>query len=142
MNPDLHWRVWDETRNRMWVEFSTDPATFYDSKLTEKYAMECRNEHGMGVLSLRGALIEDRFIIMQSTGQITPEGVLIFAGDIVAYKFSDLDSSPTYKGVPKFYKGQWRIESLDGNSCESMPNGETTDYTILGNIYANPDLLQ
>ena len=77
-------------------------------------------------------------IIMQSTAMVDKEGRIIFEGDIVKMS-KDVYSELTYYEVVRHRGGAYRLESKQ-HGCELWLRH--TDCEVVGNIYANPELLE
>lgn len=77
-------------------------------------------------------------ILMQSTGLKDKNGVEIFEGDIVKMS-KGVYSEPTYYEVVRHRGGAYRLESKQ-HGCELWLRH--TDCEVVGNIYANPELLE
>ncbi|HFI0640495.1 TPA: YopX family protein [Streptococcus suis] len=111
----------------------------------------------MGKTSLRAVSI-DGAVLMQSTGLFDVNGKEIFEGDVVT--FLDDDNNPIYENaVVKFgqhtnkdtiferepvYIGVY-VEVQKGTATfdvERMFNDYEGRFTIIGNIYENPELLE
>ena len=80
----------------------------------------------------------DEITLMQSTGLFDRNGKEIFEGDIVKMS-KDVYSEPTYYEVVRHYGGAYRLESKQ-HGCELWLRH--TDCEVVGNIYANPELLE
>lgn len=81
--------------------------------------------------------------LMQSTGLKDKNGVDIFEGDIVAYD----DYEFSYTAIVKketYYFWLKGIEPDDAFHLEDISDeyDDTTDLTVIGNIYENPELLE
>lgn len=84
----------------------------------------------------------DDLIFMQSTGLKDKNGVAIFEGDIVAYD----DYEFSYTAIVKketYYFWLKGIEPDDAFHLEDISDeyDGTTDLTVIGNIYEQPELL-
>lgn len=77
--------------------------------------------------------------IMQSTGLKDKNGVEIFEGDIVEVEVNDGFDYGSFTGVVEFLEGAWMLNNRI-NHARSLWS-ETNESEILGNIYANPELL-
>ena len=77
-------------------------------------------------------------VLMQSTAMVDRDGRIIFEGDIVKMS-KDVYSEPTYYEVVRHYGGGYRLESKQ-HGCELWLRH--TDCEVVGNIYANPELLE
>ena len=75
---------------------------------------------------------------MQSTAMVDRDGRIIFEGDIVKMS-KDVYSEPTYYEVVRHRGGAYRLESKQ-HGCELWLRH--TDCEVVGNIYANPELLE
>lgn len=80
----------------------------------------------------------DEIVLMQSTGLKDKNGKEIFEGDIVKMS-KDVYSEPTYYEVVRHRGGAYRLESKQ-HGCELWLRH--TDCEVVGNIYANPELLE
>lgn len=76
--------------------------------------------------------------LMQSTAMVDRDGRIIFEGDIVKMS-KDVYSEPTYYEVVRHRGGAYRLESKQ-HGCELWLRH--TDCEVVGNIYANPELLE
>lgn len=76
--------------------------------------------------------------LMQSTDMVDRDGKIIFEGDIVKMS-KDIYSEPTYYEVVRHRGGAYRLESKQ-HGCELWLRH--TDCEVVGNIYANPELLE
>ena len=80
----------------------------------------------------------DKIELMQSTGLKDKNGKEIFEGDIVKMA-KDVYSEPAYYEVVRHRGGAYRLESKQ-HGCELWLRH--TDCEVVGNIYANPELLE
>lgn len=83
-------------------------------------------------------IVNNDLILMQSTGLKDKNGKEIFEGDIVKMS-KDVYSEPTYYEVVRHRGGAYRLESKQ-HGCELWLRH--TDCEVVGNIYANPELLE
>lgn len=95
------------------------------------------------LVDLDSGLIErqfDEIELMQSTGLKDKNGVEIFEGDIVEIEMNDGFDYGSFIGQVEFLEGAWMIN----NKVNFARNlwSETGESEILGNIYANPELLE
>lgn len=77
-------------------------------------------------------------VLMQSTDMVDRDGKIIFEGDIVKMS-KGIYSEPTYYEVVRHRGGAYRLESKQ-HGCELWLRH--TDCEVVGNIYANPELLE
>jgi uncharacterized phage protein (TIGR01671 family) len=84
-------------------------------------------------------------IIMQSTGLLDKNGIEIFEGDIVAYKFcggAEDDNICDFKSVVKFENGAFRPIPEEYECDDSYYSWKRFDFEVIGNIYQNKELLK
>lgn len=77
--------------------------------------------------------------LMQFTGLQDKNGVDIYEGDIVKYKYFFQDKESTLKVVWHEGRNGFYVEDEEGTFCleEELKN----QFEVIGNIYENPELL-
>lgn len=95
---------------------------------------------GDGITFLRGA---DEVELMQSTGLKDKNGKEIFEGDILCDEGIEQESEFVYVTV-SYREGMWVCDQITDELCGygGALNEFVSDYSIIGNIYENPELLE
>lgn len=87
---------------------------------------------GPGFMTVQKA---KNYVLMQWTGLKDKNGKEIWEGDIIETQ------AKTKLGHIVFYNGSWRISIHDTKTPISVGFGYWKTYTVIGNIYQNPELL-
>jgi len=120
-------RAWDNVKKEMFKD------TFAITESGQVVVVEQES-----VASSPDYVFVEHLVIMQSTGLKDKNGKEIFEGDIVKMS-KDVYSEPTYYEVVRHRGGAYRLESKQ-HGCELWLRH--TDCEVVGNIYANPELLE
>jgi uncharacterized phage protein (TIGR01671 family) len=82
-------------------------------------------------------------ILMQSTGLVDKNGKEIFEGDILCDEGIEQESEFVYVTV-SYREGMWVCDQITDELCGygGALNEFNNDYSIIGNIYENPELLE
>ena len=80
---------------------------------------------------------------MQSTGLLDKYGKEIFEGDILCDEGIEQESEFVYATV-SYREGMWVCDQITDELCGygGALNEFNNDYSIIGNIYENPELLE
>ena len=85
----------------------------------------------------------DNVVIIQFTGLHDINGVEIYEGDIVSMWYAP---QATCKGVISFDKGCFMFDTKDAKPMRATAHECVNEYcnyfTVIGNIYQNPELLE
>ena len=121
-------RAWDKHSQKM---FANDELIIWNNNVyaNDSKKLTCNN--------LKGWSIDGEYL-MQSTGLKDKNDKEIFEGDVVKMS-KDVYSEPTYYEVVRHRGGAYRLESKQ-HGCELWLRH--TDCEVVGNIYANPELLE
>lgn len=86
---------------------------------------------------------DDYDSIMQSTGLFDKNGKEIFEGDILCDEGIEQESEFVYVTV-SYREGMWVCDQITDELCGygGALNEFNNDYSIIGNIYENPELLE
>ena len=81
--------------------------------------------------------------LMQSTGLVDRDGKEIFEGDILCDEGIEQESEFVYVTV-SYREGMWVCDQITDELCGygGALNEFNNDYSIIGNIYENPELLE
>lgn len=81
--------------------------------------------------------------LMQSTGLVDRNGKEIFEGDILCDEGIEQESEFVYVTV-SYREGMWVCDQITDELCGygGALNEFNNDYSIIGNIYENPELLE
>ncbi len=129
---EIKFRAWDK-KNREW---NNDVVIWTNGNL-------CTLNIG-GDMSLIPEECNERFEIYLFTGLHDKNGKEIYAGDLFDYGYGRI-------GQVVFEKRAWRgkiVLGLINGKLELTPDNEAnffinpSDYTVIGNIYENPELLK
>lgn len=123
----VRYRAWDSVKKEMFKD------TFAITEIGQVVVVEQKF-----VTSSPDYVFVDHLVIMQSTGLKDKNGKEIFEGDVVKMS-KDVYSEPTYYEVVRHRGGAYRLESKQ-HGCELWLRH--TDCEVVGNIYANPELLE
>lgn len=123
----VRYRAWDSVKKEMFKD------TFAITEIGQVVVVEQKF-----VTSSPDYVFVDHLVIMQSTDMVDRNGNIIFEGDIVKMA-KDVYSEPTYYEVVRHRGGAYRLESKQ-HGCELWLRH--TDCEVVGNIYANPELLE
>lgn len=82
-------------------------------------------------------------ILMQSTGLKDKNGKEIFEGDVLCDEGIEQESEFVYVTV-SYREGMWVCDQITDELCGygGALNEFDNDYSIIGNIYENPELLE
>lgn len=82
-------------------------------------------------------------VLMQSTGLKDKNGKEIFEGDILCDEGIEQESEFVYVTV-SYREGMWVCDQITDELCGygGALNEFNNDYSIIGNIYENPELLE
>lgn len=82
-------------------------------------------------------------VLMQSTGLVDKNGKEIFEGDILCDEGIEQESEFVYVTV-SYREGMWVCDQITDELCGygGALNEFNNDYSIIGNIYENPELLE
>lgn len=85
----------------------------------------------------------DEITLMQSTGLEDKNGKEIFEGDILCDEGIEQESEFVYVTV-SYREGMWVCDQITDELCGygGALNEFNNDYSIIGNIYENPELLE
>ncbi|HFZ4412038.1 TPA: YopX family protein [Streptococcus pneumoniae] len=85
----------------------------------------------------------NEIILMQSTGLVDRDGKEIFEGDILCDEGIEQESEFVYVTV-SYREGMWVCDQITDELCGygGALNEFNNDYSIIGNIYENPELLE
>lgn len=85
----------------------------------------------------------ENVILMQSTGLKDKNGDEIFEGDILCDEGLEQEDEFVYVTV-SYREGMWVCEQITDEPCGygGALNEFSNDYSIIGNIYKNPELLE
>lgn len=88
-------------------------------------------------------LEDENATIMQSTGLVDKNGKEIFEGDILCDEGIEQESEFVYATV-SYREGMWVCDQITDELCGygGALNEFNNDYSIIGNIYENPELLE
>lgn len=81
--------------------------------------------------------------LMQSTGLMDKNGKEIFEGDVLCDE--GLEQEDEFVYVKVFYSdGMWNCAQITNDDCGygGSLNEFTRDYSVIGNIYENPELVE
>ena len=129
------YRAWINTEKRM-IKTGDLLAIDYENK--EIVTQQVYFENGLPDDRDLDNFVFEEIKLMQSTDMVDRNGKIIFEGDIVKMA-KDVYSEPTYYEVVRHRGGAYRLESKQ-HGCELWLRH--TDCEVVGNIYANPELLE
>lgn len=139
---EIKFRVWDKKIKEMFyqddIKISYAPNT--DTELTDLYcffeSLIHRNYNKKGFLIDTDGIPDNRYILMQYTGLQDKKGKEIYEGDILEW-----DEDSTYG-----YNYDKHIVEEFNNPCNGVVGLSVPQYpdfyTIIGNIYENPELIK
>lgn len=83
------------------------------------------------------------YVLMQSTGLIDKNGKEIFEGDILCDEGIEQGNNFVYTTV-SYRDGTWVCDQITSDDCGygGALNEFSDDYSVIGNIYTNPELLE
>lgn len=89
------------------------------------------------------SLEDENATIMQSTGLCDKVGTEVFEGDILCDEGIEQESEFVYVTV-SYREGMWVCDQITNELCGygGALNEFNNDYSIIGNIYKNPELLE
>lgn len=108
------------------------------------------NVDSLGEIGLNDAVMNDYITVspdeielMQSTGLKDKNGKEIFEGDILCDEGIEQESEFVYVTV-SYREGMWVCDQITDELCGygGALNEFDNDYSIIGNIYENPELLE
>lgn len=81
--------------------------------------------------------------LMQSTGLTDKNGKEIFEGDILCDEGIEQENDFVYATV-SYREGMWVCDQITSDDCGygGALNEFSDDYSVIGNIYENPELLE
>lgn len=139
MSRQLKFRAWD--KDKKWMVYDVQDA--YDGLWSERNSDEVNDYYGY-VSTFQSFTDEEEFNLMQYTGLKDKNGVEIYEGDIIT---TDLERSYL---IVEYRNGAFMLNCNDGlddyydiffstseNPTEVWKYGE-----VIGNVYANPELLE
>lgn len=82
-------------------------------------------------------------VLMQSTGLTDKNGKEIFEGDVLCDEGIEQESDFVYATV-YYGKGMWVCDQITSDDCGygGALNEFSDDYSVIGNIYENPELTE
>ena len=97
----------------------------------------------VGGFQRKGAITPDKLVIEQFTGLKDVNGNDIYEGDIIASKPNELTFEPLKIGVVKRSKinAGWSYRTAT-DEYNIWTSGKYRTYEIIGNVHANPELLE
>ena len=109
---------------------------FFDNELEE---LELNDP----VMNDHISVYPDEIVLMQSTGLKDKNGKEIFEGDILCDEGIEQENEFVYVTV-SYREGMWVCDQITDELCGygGALNEFSNDYSILGNIYENPELLE
>lgn len=83
------------------------------------------------------------FVLMQSTGLTDKNGKEIFEGDILCDEGIEQENDFVYATV-SYREGMWVCDQITSDDCGygGALNEFAGDYSVIGNIYQNKELLE
>ncbi|MGG4442335.1 YopX family protein [Brevibacillus fortis] len=131
-------RDWDEKRKEMFIPY----AGYLPKGVTRKRDFFIGfNNTGLEVSEYEGKGYWRVMPIMLFTRLIDKAGIQVFAADILQVPHDD---GWFYLKVAydEEYARFWFIDEADGDHCYSPDEFDIEEILVVGNIYANPELLQ
>lgn len=127
------YRAWDKIRKTMYEVDDIMSIDFGKSEISVKTLFfERTNYYNF-----------DDIVLMQSTGLIDKNEKEIFEGDILCDEGLEQENDFIYTTV-SYEDGAWVCDQITSDDCgySGALNEFSDDYSVIGNIYTKPELLE